>query len=240
MSPLGGGAALLEVRDLTLRRRGFVLGPLNLRLQAGELLILTGPAGAGKSTLLRLLALRERPDEGRLLHRQLPVPARNAVDIAAWRRRLGIVDQQGLLLPERSLREQMALLAGARGRRRAEARRDGMRVLTDLGLHALADRPCGQLSTGQQRWCQLALALCGSPELLLLDEPLAQLPAATRRELFEQIRRCCGRGAAALLCSHDEDLIEQGSARVLRLAAGRLAEERRAARRTPGLRGSGG
>lgn len=234
MSAHGDGPALLEARGLAFRHGGgFALGPLDFRLRPGELLFLAGPAGAGKTTLLRLLALRDAPSEGLLLFRQRPLRASTPAEIAAWRRRLGILDQSSAPLPERSLREQMRLVLDARGRRRPEARRDAMRVLTDLGLHALADRDSTTLSTGQRRWCQLALALCGSPELLLLDEPLAHLPADTRRELFDQIVRLCERGAAAVVSSHDEDILDRGAGRVLRLVQGRLAEERRGAARTP-------
>jgi ABC-2 type transport system ATP-binding protein len=219
------GLPLLEARGVEFQYPGgFRLGPLDLRLRAGELVCLSGEPGSGKSTLLRLLAARLRPDVGALLFRQEPLADHRPAGLAAWRRRLGIMDQGGLGALHRSTRELVALALAARGLGARTRRREGARIMGELGLLARADLPCGQLSTGQARWVQLALALCGLPELLLLDEPLAHLSPEHQAEFMTTLRRVAARGTAVLFCRHGDPALDGGSLRCLRLAGGRLTE----------------
>ena len=225
---------LLEARGLEFHYPGgFRLGPLDLRLQAGELVSLSGEPGAGKSTLLRLLAARLRPDAGSLLFRQEPLRDRRPSSLAAWRRRLGILDQGPLAAGHRSTRELMTLALAARGLGVRARRHESTRILGELGLLARADQPCAGLSSGQARWSQLALSLCGLPELLLLDEPLAHLSPEQQRELMEMLGRLAARGAAVLYCRHGDLAAPEDGARHLALTGGHLLEMPSSGRRSP-------
>jgi ABC-type multidrug transport system ATPase subunit len=216
---------LLEARGLEFQYPGgFRLGPLDLRLFAGELVSLEGEPGAGKSTLLRLLAARQRPEAGTLLLRQEPLAGRRLTELAAWRRRLGLLDQDAGLPAQRSPRELLRLALAAHGLGARQRRQESMRILGETGLLARADLPCGSLSTGQGRWVQLALALCGLPELLLLDEPLAHLSPDHQVEMVASLRRLARRGMAVLFCGHGAIPGRREDVRRLRLERGRLAE----------------
>lgn len=217
------GLPLLEARGLEFGYPdGFRLGPLDLRLHAGEIVALSGEPGAGKSTLLSLLAARRPAERGTLLYRQQPLGARTPRALSAWRRRLGVLEQGALPVPDRSPRDLLHLALAVRGMGGRARRHEATRLLGETGLLARADQPCGALSTGQSRWAQLALALAGLPDVLLLDEPLAHLSPAHQKELVEFLDRLARRGAAVLLCAHGvADALPAGTRR-LHLAGGCL------------------
>jgi ABC-type multidrug transport system ATPase subunit len=213
---------VLEVRGLAFEYPGgFRLGPLDLRLLPGELAALSGEPGVGKSTLLRLLAARLPAQSGTLLFRQEPLEW-NPKHVAGWRRHLGILDQSVTLPGQRSTRELLRLSLAARGLNGKARRHEAMRILGETGQLPRADLPCGNLSTGQSRWAQLALALSGLPDLLLLDEPFAHLSPDHQDELLAFLIRQAARGTAILFCLHgDQPRLPEGVRR-LRLEGGRL------------------
>jgi ABC-type multidrug transport system ATPase subunit len=222
---MNGARPLLEARDLQFEYPGgFRLGPLQLRLFPGELTALSGEPGSGKSTLLKLLAARLEVQSGTLLFRQEPL-GDSLRGHCAWRRRLGVMDQALALPSGRSLRELLHLCLAARGMGGRARRAEVMRLLGETGQLARADQPCGNLSTGQARWAQLALAQCGVPDLLLLDEPFAHLSPDHQEDLLTYLRRLAARGTAILLCTHGGQPRLPVETRRLRLLDGRLLEE---------------
>lgn len=217
---------LLEARGLEFSYPGsFRLGPLDLRLHAGEVVSLEGEPGSGKSTLLRLLQGRLRPSAGLLLYRQEPLSLGLPEEQAAWRRCLGVLDQTVLLPASRNPRDLVRLSLAVHGQGAREGRREATRILGETGLLARAEQICGTLSTGQSRWVQLALALCGLPEVMLLDEPLAHLSPEQQRGMLEVLARQARRGTAVLFSRHG-DAASAGEVRRLRLEQGRVVEDR--------------
>lgn len=226
MAVAHGALPLLEARGLEFcYPGGFRLGPLDMRLFAGEVVALEGEPGAGKSTLLRLLQGRLRHTGGHLLFRQEPLRLENPQDAAQWRRCLGVLDQSLQLPAHRSARDLVRLTLAVHGQGTRESRREATRILGETGLLARAEQACGTLSTGQSRWVHLALALCGVPELMLLDEPLAHLSPDQQDAMMRVLERQALRGTAVLFCRHG-DAATHGKLRRLRLEQGRLVEEK--------------
>ncbi len=216
---------LLEARGLSYDYgEGFRLPPVSLTLRRGELLVIHGPSGAGKSTLIRLLCGLLPSPTGRLLYRGEPVDCGSPDRLAAFRRRIGIVEPRRPLPTGRSLRSLLDLALQARGLSSDARRRQCVRLLGQVGLSARAQADPATLSEGELRRAQLALALGGHPELLLLDEPLSNLPAEVRDQIFAELKSLRSRGTAILLSSHDTRLQEEG--RLLRMEHGRLEEAR--------------
>ena len=188
---------------------GLALGELDLEVEldvaTGELVVLLGPNGAGKTTLLRALAGLVPLARGRVT-----LDGTVLDDIAAGghvpteRRPIGFVFQDYLLFPHLSALENVAFGLRARGLPRAEARRRAAGWLDRDGLADHAGARPRTLSGGQRQRVALARAMAGDPRLLLLDEPLAALDAATRTEVRRDLRRhLASFDGTRLLVTHD-------------------------------------
>ncbi|MCC5579440.1 ABC transporter ATP-binding protein [Microtetraspora sp. AC03309] len=178
------------------RRRA--LDGFDLAVAPGEIVGLIGHNGAGKTTFVEIVSGLVRPEAGRLR-----VGGCDALRAGrAVRRLLGVAPQELALYNRVTVRENLRLfagLAGLRGRRRDE---EIVRVLDELHLAALADRPVGVLSGGQRRRVQAATAMVGSPRLLLLDEPTAGADPETRSALLAAVRARAEAGTAVLYTTH--------------------------------------
>jgi iron(III) transport system ATP-binding protein len=177
-----------------------VLDGLDLTVADGDLACVLGPSGCGKSTLLRVIAGFHRPTGG-----TVAVGGRVLDDgrtrVAAERRRIGYVPQDGALFPHLSAAANIGFGLPRAGRRERVAE-----LLELVGLAGLGARHPHQLSGGQQQRVALARALAPRPELLLLDEPFAALDAALRTELRAQVAAALRAAAAtAILVTHDVD-----------------------------------
>jgi molybdate transport system ATP-binding protein len=177
----------------------------DLAVGTGELVVLLGPNGAGKTTLLRALAGLVTLEDGRVvLDGQVLDDVATGQHVPTERRPVGFVFQDYLLFPHLSALENVAFGLRARGLGRAEARRRAGAWLERVGLAAHAGSRPRALSGGQAQRVALARAMVGEPRLLLLDEPLAALDAATRTELRRDLRRhLAAFDGTRLLVTHD-------------------------------------
>jgi molybdate transport system ATP-binding protein len=172
--------------------------------------VLFGPSGAGKSLTLALIAGLIRPDSGTILiNGRVVTDCARRTHVSTQERRIGMVFQDGLLLPHRSVLDNVALAVrqgGGRRERRAIARS----WLGRVGAEEFVDRRPGSLSGGQRQRVALARGLAGEPALVLLDEPLSALDAAVRCELRTLIREVIvSSGVPAVLVTHDTEEAEE-------------------------------
>jgi heme exporter protein A len=212
--------AALEVEGLA-RHYGEreALTDVSLSLSAGDTLVVFGPNGAGKSTLLRVLATLLRPHAGsvRVLGSSLPE------DAWSVRGRIGLLGHEPSLYRELTARENLRFHARLHGV--AEERVE--QLLETVAMTARADEPLRTLSRGMVQRVAVARAVLHEPELLLLDEPHANLdPAAV--ELMEPLIGA-GSGHTRVICSHDPSGGLSEADLVLGLRAGRVAVARPAA-----------
>jgi molybdate transport system ATP-binding protein len=172
--------------------------------------VLFGPSGAGKSLTLGLIAGLMRPDIGTIaINGQVVTDCARRTYVTTQKRRIGMVFQDGLLLPHRSALDNVALAvrqASGRRARRALARS----WLERVGAEEFADRRPGSLSGGQRQRVALARGLAGEPALVLLDEPLSALGSVVRQELRKLIRGVIiSSGVPAVLVTHDAEEAEE-------------------------------
>ena len=178
---------------------------IDLEAKAGEVVAILGPNGAGKTTLLRCLAGLQPIDEGRISLGDviLDEPATDTF-VAAEQRPVSVVFQDYLLFAHLSAVDNVAFGLRARRVPRNKAREQAIEWLERLGLTDHAQHRPATLSGGQQQRVALARALATNPKLLLLDEPLAALDAATRttvrRDLRDHLARFDG---VRILITHD-------------------------------------
>jgi len=179
------------------------LDGLDLQVRPGELLALLGPNGAGKTTAISILLGLQRPDSG---------VAR------LWdRRQVGVMMQEVALAPELRVREHIELVASYYPTPLSVAA-----VMELTQTKAISNRPYGKLSGGQKRQAQFAMAICGGPKLLYLDEPTVGLDVEARHMLWDMLAHLVRAGTAVVLTTHYLEEAEALADRVAVLAKGRL------------------
>ena len=180
-----GEAASLSLRSVHKR-----FGPvravdgIDLDIRQDEFFALLGPSGSGKTTLLRIIAGLEQPDSGAVL-----VRGQDVTGMPPYRRRIGMVFQNFLLFPHKTVAENIVFPLRMQGVGRAERDERLGWAIRMLKLEGLGERYPHALSGGQQQRVSLARGLISRPALLLLDEPLANLDRELRAEMEVEIRR---------------------------------------------------
>src|SRR5947208_1030732 len=167
------------------------LTDINLRVHAGEIVALLGPNGAGKTTAVKLLLGLLQPNSGRArVFGGDPTNPEN-------RMRTGAMLQVGRVPETLRVREHIDLFSSYYEKALPVAE-----VLAAAGLEKLSDRKFGDLSGGQKQRVLFALAICGDPDLLFLDEPTVGLDVEARRMLWDEIRHIVSRGKTVVLTTH--------------------------------------
>lgn len=190
------------------------LNGLDLVLHRGELLAVLGPNGAGKSTSISLLLGLIRPDGGRAeLFGQDP----QQIDA---RRRIGVMLQSAMLPPTLRVGELLRLVASYYPDPRPLEESAALAGISDL-----LKRAYGKLSGGQQRRVQFALALCGRPELIFLDEPTVGMDIDARQKLWAAMRTLVAEGCSVVLTTHYLEEAEALAQRVIVMGKGRVLSE---------------
>ena len=164
---------------------------VNFRVRAGEVVALLGPNGAGKTTVVKLLLGLLQPNAGKV--RVLGGDPTNPEN----RMRTGAMLQVGRVPETLRVREHIDLFSSYYQNPMSAAA-----VLAAAGLANLSERKFGELSGGQRQRVLFALAICGNPDLLFLDEPTVGLDVEARHMLWEEIRRLVDRGKTVLLTTH--------------------------------------
>ena len=198
---------------------------LEISVEAGEFVAITGPSGSGKSTLLHLLGGLEAPTHG-----EIWLAGRRVDNIgqAGWailrRRHIGFVFQFFNLISNMTVADNVelpALLAGA-SPRQARARRE--ELLAEVGLDGVADAVPTRLSGGQQQRVALARALANRPSVLLADEPTGRLDSSSTRSILRLLTRVHEQGQTIVLVTHDAR-VASAADRVICLFDGMVADD---------------
>jgi ABC-2 type transport system ATP-binding protein len=210
----GDAAAARLVGAVRRYRGGRAVGPVDLRVEAGEVLAIMGPNGAGKSTVLRLLATADRPDAG--------LVAWWGREERGWaRRRIGYAPDQPQEEESLSARQATSFWCAQWVSDRDLARALAGEALAGLGLAERADEPVGTLSFGLRRRLSIAQALAHRPALALLDEPSAGLDPHGCAILAGALRERVASGGAVVVASNDPEFVAAAADRVALLHEGR-------------------
>ncbi|MBI1909579.1 MAG: ABC transporter ATP-binding protein [Deltaproteobacteria bacterium] len=219
---LTGASKIYQNNGLAVR----ALSGINLKIEGGEFMVLAGPSGSGKSTLLHLIGALDQPSEGSITIAGQDLARLSRTELALFRlHKVGFVFQSFNLIPVLSARENIEyplLLQGIDRKERGSRIED---LLARVGLSDQAGKRPGEMSGGQQQRVAIARALATRPEIVLADEPTANLDSQTGIQLIQLFRELNEFFKTTFLfASHDPNVIERAR-RIIRLKDGRVLGE---------------
>jgi putative ABC transport system ATP-binding protein len=196
---------------------------VDLDIQPGEMLALTGPSGSGKSTLLHLAGLIDRPDAGTITFEGQRVETLSERALTTLRRdAIGFIFQSFNLVPVMTVADNVDYPLFLANRPSAERRERVRAALAAVGLSEHAQHRPDALSGGQRQRVAIARALIKRPRLVIADEPTASLDSHTAEQVLDLMReRCHAEGAACLIATHDARAVRRCD-RVITLCDGRI------------------
>ncbi len=216
---------MIGVSHVTKRYPGGfqALHDVSFRVEAGEMLFVTGHSGAGKSTLLKLIAAIERPSAGSVLINGQNIASMKAGAIPFLRRNFGLIFQDHKLLFDRSVFDNVALPLAISGFARREIARRVRAALDKVGLLGREKARPVTLSGGEQQRLCIARAIVNRPAILMADEPTGNLDHAYAEEIIGMFKAFNQVGVTVLIATHDLSMIDRIGARRLHLDHGSLA-----------------
>lgn len=200
-----------------------VLKGVDITINKGEIVSISGSSGAGKSTLLHILGTLDTADKGQLSINNTRVDQLKGKKLAAFRNKeIGFVFQFHHLLPEFTALENVCIPGWIAGRKKREVQSTAITLLEVLGLQERIDHKPGELSGGEQQRVAVARALINNPSIVMADEPTGNLDSMHARELhnlFIKLREQFNQ--TFLIVTHNEELA-QLSDRILHMKDGRM------------------
>jgi ABC-2 type transport system ATP-binding protein len=209
------GSVIASLRSVSKRfGQQIALDRLSLELRRGEVVALLGPNGAGKTTAVRLLLGLSQATSG-----EVRIFGNNPRDRAS-RMRLGAMLQVGRMPETLRVREHLQLFSSYYAQPRPLKE-----LLSVAGLEGLEERLFGTLSGGQKQRMLFALALCGDPDLICLDEPTLGMDVEARRAMWEQVRKLAAAGKTILLTTHYLEEADALASRIVVIQKGKVIAE---------------
>jgi len=216
---------MIEFRQLSKRYPPDIhaLTDITLSIGKGELVFLAGASGAGKSTLLKMIAAIERPSAGAVLVNGQDIGRIKPSGIPYLRRNLGLIFQQQRLLADRDVLANVVLPLVVCGTSRQDAERRARAALDKVGLLDRAASAPQSLSGGKQQRVAIARAIVNRPQIILADEPTANLDRESADKVLDALKAFHGVGVTCVISTHDEQFLDAAN-RVIHLRQGRFVE----------------
>lgn len=202
------------------------LDQVSLKIEPGEFTAIVGPSGSGKSTLLQLVGGLDIPSEGSIHLSGKAISDMSGRELSDFRRdHIGFIFQAYNLIPVLTAAENCEYIMLLQGIAEKERRERVHAMLERVGLGGKADRRPNQLSGGQQQRVAVARAMVSQPDIILADEPTANLDSQTGADLLDMMHELNRKeGMTFVFSTHDTMIMERAS-RLIRLRDGRIEEE---------------
>jgi putative ABC transport system ATP-binding protein len=224
---------MIKVENVTKEYRSdhtavHALRGVSLEVQDGEFMSIAGPSGSGKTTLLNLIGCLDVPSTGEIYIDGEPVSGKSRGELATLRRhKLGFVFQTFNLIPVLSAYENVSFALSLLGVDGAELKERTFRALKEVGLGGLEKRKPGELSGGQQQRVAIARALIKEPQIVLADEPTANLDSDTGREILDLMAELNRKHATTFIFSTHDPMVMDFARRLVLLHDGSITKDER-------------
>lgn len=203
------------------------LDNISLHIEPHEFVFLVGKSGAGKSTLIKMITKEENPDSGKIVVGGIDLDFVRHRYIPHYRRRLGVVFQDYKLLPTRTVFENVSFALEIAGMSNREIIKTVPKVLDLVGLSDKSNKFPTQLSGGERQRVSIARSVARQPKILIADEPTGNLDVLTRKEIIDLLQKINDFGTTLLVTTHDENIVNNLSKRVITLKAGRIVDDQK-------------
>ncbi|MGH0053368.1 MAG: ABC transporter ATP-binding protein [Sphaerochaetaceae bacterium] len=204
------------------------LKKVSLTIEAGEFLSIAGPSGSGKTTLLNLIGCIDGLDEGEIYINDIPISTMNKVQKTTFRRNnLGFIFQTYNLIPVLSAYENVSFVLSLLDIPENEIKRRTYDVLREVGLEGMENRRPAKLSGGQQQRIAIARALVKNPQIILADEPTANLDSKTGEEILKLMKRMNEKYHTTFLFSTHDQMVMDYASRLVQLHDGAIVSDDR-------------
>ncbi len=203
------------------------LNDINLCIDSGEFVFLTGQSGAGKSTLIRLMFREDQPTSGKILIAGRSISRLSERETVALRRNSGVVFQDFRLLEKNSVFDNVAITLKATEVPKEQIKLRVPEVLEQVGLVGREKEPVINLSGGERQRVAVARAIANKPMILYADEPTGDLDPQTSMELMKLFVEINNQQTTVIMATHDREIVNHFNKRVVTLASGRIVSDRR-------------
>lgn len=205
----------------------YALWDINVFIDKGEFVFITGPSGAGKTTFLKLIMREELPTSGNIVVNGRNVKQIPDSKIHHLRRSIGLVFQDFHLIPQWNVYDNVAITLRVLGMPEKEVRKRVLKTLSLLGLyHSVWKFPL-DISGGEQQRVAIARAIVNNPSILLADEPTGNLDPSLTKEIMQIFKNINAQGTTVVVATHNIDLVKEIKKRTLYLDSGKLVGEER-------------
>ena len=202
---------------------------ISLEIEDGEFVFLVGPSGSGKSTIIKMLTGEIGPTAGRIMINGYNMTNISSRQVPYMRRTIGVIFQDFRLLEKKNVYDNMVFAMRAVGAPLGEIKRRIPYVLELVGLENKTRRLPGELSGGEQQRVAIARALVNNPETIIADEPTGNLDPERSFEIMSLLERINDLGTTMLVVTHEKDLVNRFSKRVIALEKGQIVSDHRGA-----------
>lgn len=220
---------MIEISKLTKTydRNSRALKGLDISIEDGEFVFITGRSGSGKSTLLRILLKEVEPSSGRVVVNDMNLGEMPRRFVPKYRRMLGVVFQDFRLLKDRTVYENVAFAQRVIGVPGRTIRQSVPRMLKLVGLSSKYKAFPHQLSGGEQQRVAIARALINQPAVLLADEPTGNLDPQNAMEIMKLLEEINRRGTTVIVVTHSREIVDMMKKRVITLDKGVVVSDER-------------
>lgn len=218
---------MIEISKLTKSydRGSRALRDVNITINDGEFVFITGRSGSGKSTLIKILLKEVEPTSGRIVVNDMDLGTMPRRYVPKYRRRLGVVFQDFRLLRDRTVYENVAFAQRVIGVSSRTIRESVPKMLTMVGLSSKYKSFPDKLSGGEQQRVAIARALINRPEVLLADEPTGNLDPQNAMEIMKLLDQINRQGTTVLVVTHSREIVDMMKRRVITMERGSVISD---------------